>query len=161
MEPKELFEITGAVGATGGRIVDQIGDGYEYVIINDEAFQRVIVPHPLQNYLMSNEEQTFFITKYRNANILTAIDRAGGIKLSSPLAIGLSKNTILAVVFGFIFLFFCSNIGMTPQQASQGFKIGLGLFFVCLILAWLSNVGPRMANAVNHNIAFLRARNGT
>lgn len=156
MESKELFEITGTVGATSASTADAIGDIYQYIIINDETFQKVIVPNPLQNYLFSDADQTFFITKYGKANILTAIEREDGIKMPLPLMIGLSSHTLIAIVGGFFFLFFCSYIGMTPQQASQGFKIGLGIFVVCLILAWLSNVGPRMAKVVNHNIAVLK-----
>jgi hypothetical protein len=83
---KDIFTVSGKV--TNGSGCDtnaNVGDVYKYIYIGDQLLQKTIVPHPLPNYLFSDQTQKIFVTKSRGVHIITAIETADGMKYAAPL----------------------------------------------------------------------------
>jgi hypothetical protein len=156
MVPKDLHCIDGLVQSTSGRQTDGNGDLYDYIMIADHPLKKAFVPHPLQNYLDSDEAQTFYITRTNGLNIVTAIETTGGLSYASPLRFPINPQSIIALIGGAFLLFFFAMIGMTPDQRATGLNIGLVVFILSLVLAWAANVGPRINRKVNGNVLALK-----
>lgn len=83
---KNIFTLSGIVTNRSGHRTDaNVGDVYEYLYVEDQLLKKTIVPHPLQNYLFSNQAQKIYLTKISGTHIITAIETDGGIKYANPL----------------------------------------------------------------------------
>ncbi|KAB2720369.1 hypothetical protein [Brucella intermedia] len=125
---EDIFAVTGRMtNKTGGGADPNIGDAYEYVLVGDTTIKNVVIPHPLQKYISGNDEVKFYFTRYRKANVLTAIDNGSETKFANESKIGINKATLALLALGALMVYFSVNAGMFPHAEI--------FFFVALVLA--------------------------
>ena len=159
-----VSKVHGRVTRYSGLDTDaHFGDMYEYLLIDDTTVQKVAVPHPLQNYLMSDGPQIFFFTKIKKGCFLTAIETANGMKFANEISIPFNKLIIVLALLVLFILHSCSQIAsLFPggnSLADQGAALFWGIIIMLPVIygVYTMNLPRSIAQKINEEVARLKA----
>ncbi|MFD1792456.1 hypothetical protein ACFSE0_12585 [Ochrobactrum teleogrylli] len=138
---------------SGGEGDSQIGTVYSHILIDDTAFSNVIIPHSLKNHLEGQKE--FYLTKFRSAWILTAVNDGKDGRISDFTQVPLNPIAIFVFFAGIVASYFSIQAASHPAGGIF-YVIALVVFVGFTFVAFNASNLFLLSRYVDKNISLLK-----